>query len=369
MMCTSRLGVRAIAVALAACGAPQPTIQANEGAPPGATVRAEGAPSGGATVQAEGAPSGRTASGATIRLEIAGEWITGVAPSGSASWLWPPMIDSHVHLAYWSVADRLVKSGVAAVVDLAAPETTLDEAAPGGPTPLHVLEAGPMLTRERGYPLASWGKAGYGVGCSDTAAVTAAIDRLASHGARVIKLALDDRGLPLELVPAAVTAAHARKLKVAVHAMSDASVAAAARAGADLLAHTPAEPLGDATIALWRGRAVISTLAAFGGSDVLVDNLRKLRAAGATVLYGTDLGTARVAGPNPEEVALLRKAGLDDAAIADAMTTAPAAYWGLPFGLAKGAEATFVVLDGDPRRDVAMLLAPREAWLRGRRVR
>jgi hypothetical protein len=369
MMCTSRFGVRVVAVVLAACGAPQPTLQANEAAPRGAPVRVEGAPSGGAAVQVDGAASGRTASGATIRLEIAGERITGVAPSESASWLWPPMIDSHVHLAFWPVADQLVNSGVAAVVDLAAPETTLDEAAPGGPTPLHVLESGPMLTRERGYPLASWGKAGYGVACSDTAAVTAAIDRLASHGARLIKLALDDRGLPLDLVPAAVTAAHARKLKVAVHAMSDASVAAAARAGADLLAHTPAEPLGDATIALWRGRAVISTLAAFGGTDVLVDNLRKLRAAGATVLYGTDLGNARVAGPNPEEVALLRKAGLDDAAITDAMTTAPAAYWGLPFGLAKGAEATFVVLDGDPRRDVSILLAPREAWLRGRRVR
>ncbi|MEO7734254.1 MAG: amidohydrolase, partial [Kofleriaceae bacterium] len=61
--------------------------------------------------------------------------------------------------------------------------------------------------------------------------------------------------------------------------------------------------------------------------------------------------------------------GLDDAAITAAMTTAPAAYWGLPFALAKGAEATFLVLDGDPRRDAGVLVAPRQAWLRGRRVR
>src|SRR5262245_11166986 len=128
MMSTSRFAVRAVAVILAACGAPQATIQANEGAP-----------SEVAAVDTERAPAGRTASGATIRLEIAGERITGVAPSESESWLWLPMIDSHVHLAYWSVADQLVKSGVAAVVDLAAPETTLDEAAPGGRTPLHVL--------------------------------------------------------------------------------------------------------------------------------------------------------------------------------------------------------------------------------------
>jgi len=317
-----------------------------------------------ATPAADGAPSGHTASGATVRLEIAGERITGVAASDAATWLWPPIIDSHVHLAYWSVADELVKSGVEAVVDLAAPEAML-----GAMTPIHVLAAGPMLTHDHGYPLASWGRAGYGVGCSDDAGVTAVIDRLARHGAQVIKLALDDDGLDPALIAAAVAAAHARMCKVAVHALSDASAAAAARAGADLLAHTPVEPLADATVALWRGRAVISTLVAFGGSAAAVDNLRRLRAAGATVLYGTDLGNTRVAGPNPEEVALLRKAGLDDAAISDAMTTVPAAYWGLPFGIARGAEATFVVLDGDPRRDVAALLAPRAAWLRGHRVR
>jgi imidazolonepropionase-like amidohydrolase len=60
---------------------------------------------------------------------------------------------------------------------------------------------------------------------------------------------------------------------------------------------------------------------------------------------------------------------LDNAAIADAMTTVPAGYWGLPFGIAPGFEASFVVLDGDPRGDITTLLAPRAAWLRGQRVR
>jgi imidazolonepropionase-like amidohydrolase len=52
------------------------------------------------------------------------------------------------------------------------------------------------------------------------------------------------------------------------------------------------------------------------------------------------------------------------------MTTVPAAYWKLPIGpLAEGAEATFVVLERDPRTDATTLLSPRAAWLRGRRVR
>jgi imidazolonepropionase-like amidohydrolase len=223
-----------------------------------------------------------------------------------------------------------------------------------------------MLTHVDGYPLDAWGSDGYGAGCADAACVTATIDRLAQEGARVIKLALDDDGLAPALVPVAVTAAHAHNLKVAVHALSDASAARAAAAGADLLAHTPVEPLSDATVAAWRGRAVISTLAAFGGSDTAVANLRKLRTAGATILYGTDLGNLRDDGPSAAEISLLRKAGLDDAAITAAMTTAPLAYWNLDLGrFAPGAEATFLVLDGDPRQD-ANLLTRAHAWLRGK---
>jgi hypothetical protein len=279
---------------------------------------------------------------------------------GAAAMRWPSVIDSHVHLAYWPVADQLAAAGVAAVVDLAAPERTLAAPAAGK---LTVLAAGPMLTRPGGYPLDAWGRDGYGVGCADAAAVTATVDRLAAAGARVIKIAGDDDGLAPALYPAAVAAAHAHHLKVAIHAMSDASAAAAAAAGVDVLAHTPVEPLRDATIAAWRGRAVISTLAAFGGSASAVDNLRRLRAAGATVLYGTDLGNLRDAGPSADEIVLLARAGLDDAAITAAMTTVPAAYWGIALG-----DSTYLELSGDPRRDARVFLHPRAVWLYGKRL-
>src|SRR5439155_15889882 len=124
-----------------------------------------------------------------------------------------------------------------------------------------------------------------------------------------------------------------------------------------------------ATIGAWRGRAVVSTLAAFGGTTSAIDNLRALRAAGVTVLYGTDLGNLRDDGPSMDEIALLRAAGLDDAAITAAMTTTPAAYWHLPFATAMGSEASVLVLDRDPRHDVRALLSPRAIWLRGRAMR
>ncbi len=274
----------------------------------------------------------------------------------------PPVIDSHVHLAFEPVADRLAAAGVEGAVDLAAPERTLAGLAK---LPIHVLAAGPMLTHDHGYPLDAWGADGYGIGCHDAACVTATIDRLAGAGVHVIKLALDDDGLDPALIPAAVAAAHAHHLKVAAHALTDASARAAGLGGVDVLAHTPVEPLADATVAAWRGKAVISTLAAFGGRDTTIANLARLRAAGCTVLYGTDLGNTHDAGPSGDEIALLARAGLDAAAIADAMTTVPAAFWGFDFGIASGREATFVVTDRDPRRDATAWLAPTAVYVRG----
>jgi len=282
-----------------------------------------------------------------------------VAPVEPVGVRWPPVIDSHVHVRYWPVGDRLPATGIAAVVDLAAPERTLGAPPPRG---LEVIAAGPMLTRPDGYPLDAWGSDGYGIGCADAACVRTTIDRLVGEGARVIKLALGPDGLDPALVPVAVTAAHARGRKVAVHALDDASAALAANAGADLLAHTPVERLADSTVAAWQHGAVISTLAAFG-SAAAIDNLRRLRAIGCTVLYGTDLGNLRDAGPSADEIALLARAGLDDAAIVAAMTTVPARYWGI------GDASSYLVLERDPRSDARELLAPRHVWLHGLRVR
>lgn len=235
-----------------------------------------------------------------------------------------PIVDSHVHLSLEPVDAQLAAAGVLYAVDLAAPDRDLDR-----PTALRgIIRSGAMLTHVGGYPLDAWGSDGYGFGCDDAACVTARIDFLAAHHVPVLKIALDDDGLAPALVPAAVSAAHAHGMKVAVHALSAASAKLAGEAGADILAHTPLEPLPAATVQLFAHRAVITTLAAFGGSRAAVDNLRALRAAGATVVYGTDLGNLHDAGPSAQEMALMRQAGMDDAAITGAMTAVPLRYWG-----------------------------------------
>lgn len=275
-----------------------------------------------------------------------------------------PVVDSHVHLAYWPVGAQLAAAGVTAAVDLAAPLSAI-----GTDEPLTVVWAGPMITRPGGYPIDAWDPGGFGAGCGDRACVESAIAAAAAKGARVVKLALGDDGLAPDLASAAVTEAHRRGLVVAAHALDDAAALTAADLGCDVLAHTPVEQLSDATVGAWAGRAVISTLAAFGGSADAVDNLRRLREVGAVVLYGTDLGNSRVAGVDPAELKLLAAAGLDGPAIVDAMTTAPARFWKLPAAPTSGPDASYVILTGDPRVDPARYTAPIAVYHDGRRLK
>lgn len=199
-------------------------------------------------------------------------------------WLAPSFIDSHVHLVYRPTPGAMAQGGIAAAVDLAAPVSAFETDF----APLRVVLAGPMITAEMGYPTQSWGVGGYGLECADAAAAEAAVDALHELGAGAIKLAvtgaqqLDDAALA-----AASARAHAFDLRVVSHALADADAARAAAAGSDALAHTPTDALSPATLDAWSGRAVISTLRAFGGGQAAIDNLAALRERGATVLYGT----------------------------------------------------------------------------------
>src|SRR6266850_2091791 len=78
----------------------------------------------------------------------------------------------------------LVAGGVAAAIDLAAPETFLSE--PHGD--IRLVASGPMITSPGGYPLDSWGSGGYGLGCADAASCADAVDHLNALGAELIKV-------------------------------------------------------------------------------------------------------------------------------------------------------------------------------------
>ena len=288
-------------------------------------------------------------------------------PTGTVPWLSPPAIDAHVHLALFPVGDELQRHGVVAAVDLASPIEELTTPTPGSGVAT-MIRSGPMLTRSGGYPLDAWGPDGYGIGCDDAACIDRTVDELIARGAGVIKIAIGEDGLDTALVPVAVAAAHRHHVLAVAHALTDEDARVAGAAGVDVLAHTPLTPLRDATIAMWRGRAVISTLAAFGGSPTAIENLRKLRAAGVNVIYGTDLGNLRADGVSLDEIDLLHRAGLDDAAIDRAVTVSAAMLWPrLGGALVVGAPATFLELAADPTRDARTLAAPTAVWIAGQR--
>lgn len=290
------------------------------------------------------------------------------AVAAEGRWIAPTCVDSHVHLSYWPVARDLLAAGIGAAIDLAAPLSALrDEAAAAG---LELRGSGPMLTARGGYPTRGWGEDGYGLEVSRPEDGVRAVDALLAAGAQVIKVPIDEGpALDAKTLAAIVARAHARGVKVVAHALMDREARRAAELGIDALAHTPVEPLPAATVKAWSGRAVISTLAAFGGARETVENLRRLRAGGATVLYGTDLGNRRVPGIDAGELELLAQAGLDGAAVLAAMTAAPRRYWGLTAGaLEVGGAASFLVLGRDPTLAPETLAEPLAVYASGVRL-
>jgi len=255
----------------------------------------------------------------------------------------PALIDAHVHLSVAgesaSVARAQVKGGVAAVLDLGAPERTL----PLDHPPLRVRFSGPLMTAPGGYPTRSWGKNGEGLELATAADARAAVLRLSQRGARFIKLAFDPR-FPLlgpEVARAAADEARYLGLRVAAHALETESVRLALDAGADVLAHTPRDPLPQDLLGRLQGKWVISTLRAFGVDPA---RLRALADAGTRIAYGTDLGNENTApGVDAGELALIAEAGVDPLAAA---TSAAATLLG--FGdlgsLAVGARASVLAV-------------------------
>ena len=347
-------------LALSACARPveTPDIGAPVGSPGSVALRGGFAPGGERVdvVLADGRITSLTVDApADTSLDVTGRTFA------------PGFIDSHVHLAFWTVGESLPATGLVAAVDLAAPEGWIgrDQGA------LRVVWAGPMVTAVSGYPTQSWGSGGYGIECEDADAAREAVRALHAAGARVIKVpvtgenALDDSTLR-----AAVEEAHGLGLLTVSHAMGDDEALRAADAGVDLLAHTPTATLSDDAIAAWASRGVISTLRAFGGGERAVDNLKRLHEAGATVLYGTDMGNSRTAAIDGSELALLASAGLSPAEILASATSVPAATWGFEGlgGLSVGGAASFLLLDGDPLEDITRAASPAEVWIDGVRV-
>ncbi len=196
--------------------------------------------------------------------------------------------------------------------------------------------------------------------------------------------------MPVDVVRAAVEAAHRRNRLVIAHPSNSAGALAAVEGGVDVLAHTfPSEVEGPwdralpgrmrerdvaliPTLKLWPwelGRlgvppAIVERALATGQAQV-----QAFVALGGQVLFGTDVGYMTEYDPTDEYV-YLQRAGLSYAQILAALTTAPAGRFGQASRtgrLAAGLDADVTVVEGDPARDIRALARVRYA-LRGGRV-
>jgi imidazolonepropionase-like amidohydrolase len=270
--------------------------------------------------------------------------------------LMPAVADRHVHVLLSDPA-AVLRRGVTAVRDLGWPADPIFELADASELPAFdgplVRAAGPMLTGHGGYPTrAGWGPEGTGRELHGPGDATAVVAELAARGATAIKVSLNAEAGPTPTdaeLAALCDEAHRHELPVTAHAQGRGEVERALGAGVDELAHAPwTERLSDGVLEAAAARMrFVSTLHIHGSGPSLetaLDNVRRFRAAGGVVSYGTDLGNGGIPpGVDRREAELLARAGLTNDEVLGAMIRAP---------LDEDAPADLIALGADPLRDL-----------------
>jgi imidazolonepropionase-like amidohydrolase len=207
---------------------------------------------------------------------------------------------------------------------------------------------------------------------SSAVAARRTVEETIAQGADLIKLftgSYVERGrvlnMPLAIARAATDTAHARGKLVFSHASNLAGVRIAIRAGVDVLAHPPDMTSGVGETMLRelvrRRMSMIPTLKMFAtrvSSDPeylepIYAIVRRFRALGGVLLFGTDVGFMTDY-DTADEFRALVTCGLDGRAILRSLTTAPARRFGVHRDLGTvevGRRADLVLLDADPVED------------------
>jgi imidazolonepropionase-like amidohydrolase len=294
--------------------------------------------------------STRLAPGADDELEVDG-------------FLMPGAADRHVHIG---LADpgAVLLGGVTAVRDLAWPPEVIFPLADASELstfngPL-IRAAGPMITAPGGYPTADrWAPPGTGLEIRGAEEAATAVEVLADRGAAAIKVSLNAEAGPTPTdaeLAATVQAAGERGLPVTAHVQGVGQAERALGAGVSEFAHCPwSERLSEAVLeSAAKAVRIVSTLDIWSFGNVTpelrtaADNMARFRAAGGTVVYGTDLGNGAIPpGIDVREVLLLRETvGMTADEILEALVAGP---------LESGGPADLIAPARDPREDLTAL--------------
>jgi imidazolonepropionase-like amidohydrolase len=277
--------------------------------------------------------------------------------------LMPAAADRHVHIG---MADpgAVLLGGVTAVRDLAWPADVIFPLADASELPAFngplIRAAGPMLTAPGGYPTNDrWAPPGTGLEIRGPEEAAKAVVALADRGAAAIKVSLNSEAGPTPTdgeLAAIVQTAGERGLPVTAHVQGKGQAERALGAGVNEFAHCPwTERLSEAVLeAAAKTVRIVSTLDIWSYGRVTAelrtaaDNMARFRAAGGTVVYGTDLGNGAIPpGIDVREVLLLRETvGMTPDEILEALVAGP---------LQSGAPADLIALARDPREDLTAL--------------
>ena len=304
----------------------------------------------------------------------------------------PGVIDNHMH-AFWpnsplttrgeDTMTPWLRAGVTTLVDTASIRHT----ARAGRALVDSMEhpprffmAGPMITVPGGYPttrrefdinMYAWTIQG-----PDNAYEVVA-DLIDNEGVDLIKVAIetgfdtdyDFTGgwptLSMEELRAIVAAAHERGKMVRAHVTNPGEALAAARAGLDVLAHTPIHPIPDEVLdeAAAAGLIFVSTANIWGyprgqrGSPI-PSNLYRYHQKGGIVALGTDVPYQRGSIMPIGELELFVEAGFTAAEILICATRNGAMALGMQDELGTlepGKLADVIVVNGDPLADIHAL--------------
>jgi imidazolonepropionase-like amidohydrolase len=277
--------------------------------------------------------------------------------------LMPGAADRHVHIG---LADpgAVLLGGVTAVRDLAWPPDVIFPLADASELPTFngpvIRAAGPMITAPGGYPTADrWAPPGTGLEIRGAEEAAAAVQALADRGAAAIKVSLNAEAGPTPTdgeLAAIVQAAGERGLPVTAHVQGVGQAERALGAGVNEFAHCPwSERLSESVLeAAAKAVRIVSTLDIWSFGNVTselrtaADNMARFRAAGGTVVYGTDLGNGAIPpGIDVREVLLLRETvGMTADEILEALVAGPLEF---------GGPADLIALARDPREDLTAL--------------
>ncbi|HUG51482.1 MAG TPA: amidohydrolase family protein [Terrimesophilobacter sp.] len=330
--------------------------------------------------------------------------------------VFPGLIDTHVHLVPGALAQSLT-FGVTTVLDMfSKPDVVAraKEQAGSRPGVADVRSSGVGATAPGGHPSAMY--APFPTLTAADQAEQFVTERIAA-GSDYLKIISGTAGLwpslDSDTITALVTAAHARGLVVVAHVSSVAGVEEVVSAGVDVVAHVPVDAeldrslvgrMAEAGIVVGPTLATIeNTLGEPGGAAVLGDprladalgdwarrwassasgwrgrgmppysraeeNVRRLAAAGVTLLAGTDA-------PNPgtvfgaslhRELELLVRCGISPAQALAAATSEPARVFHLADRgrVAVGQRADLVLVSGDPLVDITATRSIERIWRAG----